>query len=322
MPGSLGALEVLVDGLFDYAGMFPPAALSFDEALAASVAFPHELKRPSLVGGDLVLSFEHLARVRADLLQRLGFDQRRSFIICVLGSALQNSADDNRALELNAVSQFNAEGAGSEAERRVVSYEIKLGAALQADHHALIEVLRRIQLGLQDQPLTIFVEPDLSGLSWDDVLESTCGVIQTINEDSTGARIGLKIRASGPTAVTPQKLCAVVSAVAAGQLHFKATAGLHHPIIERARYHNELGFLNLAAALAFKRHFGSAFEDRDVLACLTCEQASAYSFQNGLHWNQHVISENQIELLRQNFHFSIGSCSLHEPDQDLLRLFG
>lgn len=322
MPNSKGGLELLVDGLFDYAGMFPPASLSFDDALTAAISFPRELKRPALVASDFVVSFEHLSRLRAELLQRLGYAQERPFSICVLGSSLQSESDDERAAELADLVRFDSSEQSSKVRRAVVSYELKVGPALQADHHILLALLRRIQARLQDQRLSIFLEPDLSVARWKEVLETTCGAIQIVNSDSQGALVGLKVRASGPTAVSPHKLSAIIAAVAAAQLHFKATAGLHHPIVERARYQNELGFLNLAAALFLKRHYGSTMTDQDTLACLTCEQASHYRFEDGVAWKQYRISPSELNLIKKQFHFSVGSCSLHEPDQDLLRLFG
>ncbi len=47
------ALDALTNGLFDYAGMFPPAALSFPDALAESATFQQALSRPSIVGADM-----------------------------------------------------------------------------------------------------------------------------------------------------------------------------------------------------------------------------------------------------------------------------
>lgn len=314
-------LGLVVDGLFDYAGMFPPASLSFNDALAATLSFPRELKRPALVGSDIVLSFEHLSRVKSEILEEMGFDSKREFRVCVLGSAVQSVEGNGRAEELRSIVQFNRSAEASAIRKVVLSYEIKLAATAQQDHHALIETLRGIQARLQDQPLKIFLEPDLSGPAWQDTLQNICGLIQVINGETEGARVGLKVRASGPTAVTPAKLATVLSAVSSTQLHLKATAGLHHPIVERSRYQNELGFLNLTTALLFKRQLGSAFSERDTIACLTCDQPADYNFLDTLQWKQHRISPQDISRLRESFHFSVGSCSLHEPDQDLLRLF-
>ena len=322
MPGSKRALEVLVDGLFDYAGMFPPSSLSFDDAIIASASFSHELKRPSLVGADLVLGVEHLSRLRIELLQQIGFDSQRAFLVCVLGSTLAAAEEPSRADELKSLELFNRTEANSSIRRHIVSYELKLSQNLQTDHHSAVQRVSEIQSRLEKERLMIFLEPDLSVAAWESVLENICGVIKVVNDSSEGPRIGLKARASGPTAATPAKFAAIISEVATAQLHFKATAGLHHPIVERARYHNELGFLNMATALYLKRHLGSAFSNQDLLGCLTCEQSSAYRFEDELQWNEQRLSVRDLELLKENFHFSIGSCSLHEPDQDLLRLFG
>ncbi|MBN8549432.1 MAG: hypothetical protein J0M12_08970 [Deltaproteobacteria bacterium] len=322
MSSSKSALDTLVSGLFDFAGMFPPASLSFDDALVASSTFAHDLKRPFLVAADMVVGIEHLSRVRPELLHRLGFSTHKPFRIAVLGTPLSGSSDLSRSSELDLILQCNREDLQDAVKRQVLSYELKLTPAIQADSQALLESVRAIQLHLNSAPVKIFLEPDLSVPQWHAVLDIVCGVIKLINEESDSSRIGLKIRGSGPTAVSAAKLATIVQEVASAQLHFKATAGLHHPIVERSRYHNELGFLNLCCALFLRRQLGSAFPEKEVLACLSCERSSDFELNaTGLRWKSYHLNIPMIEELKANFHFSIGSCSLLEPDQDLLRLF-
>jgi hypothetical protein len=107
-------------------------------------------------------------------------------------------------------------------------------------------------------------------------------------------------------------------------LHFplKATAGLHHPIIEPVRYANRLGFINLCTALVIALAFGEKIPDSEILSCLEEEDASAFSFGSSLRWKQWEVSLEELWAYRKLVPITIGSCSLEEPDADLVRLFG
>jgi hypothetical protein len=44
--------------------------------------------------------------------------------------------------------------------------------------------------------------------------------------------------------------------------------------------------------------------------------------EDGFTWRGHTVSLEQLKKAQAAAHFSIGSCSLYEPDQDLGRLVG
>ena len=76
-------LDHAVRGLFDHAGMFPPAALSFEDALREAAVLPDVLARPDLLQNDLVLTPEHWAKVDDEALAAADYD--RTLHVCLVG---------------------------------------------------------------------------------------------------------------------------------------------------------------------------------------------------------------------------------------------
>lgn len=132
-----------------------------------------------------------------------------------------------------------------------------------------------------------------------------------------------KLRTGG---VTPAAIpgvgdvAAFLRACADRRLAFKATAGLHHPVLAmqpltydadapRAMTH---GFLNvfLAAALAWHG-------DRDLEPVLAETDPAAFRFDDRAHWRDRSLSAGQVREAREKFAHSFGSCSFEEPVRDL-----
>ncbi len=318
------ALEILVDRLFDYAGMFPPAALSFEEALATSAKLKSELRRPYLLASDIVLSFENLKKLEHEILQAAGFVPAQLLTVCALGTAFkirQDLISEQRLDELKEIQAFNAQKSSELVPIQVTSYEFKFEGSIQSDVQAVQVALRNIKSFLHEDHFRLCVEPDLSVEDWEQVLDKFCHILSDLNLHSIGPEVVLKVRGGGATAVNNHKLLKVVEQVCKYNLNLKATAGLHHPIIEKDRYQNSLGFLNLSVALYLKRALGSEFPAIEVLNCLFASSLEHFNFGQNLAWKEYQIPLEQLRSLKEQFPFSIGSCSLHEPDQDLARLF-
>jgi hypothetical protein len=79
-----------------------------------------------------------------------------------------------------------------------------------------------------------------------------------------------------------------------------------------------MGFLNVTAAVMLKRSLKSALSETALLRILTNSSYAAFSWKNGLQCGDYDISLAQVAAAKKLAHFSIGSCSLHEPDEDLL----
>ena len=139
-----------------------------------------------------------------------------------------------------------------------------------------------------------------------------------------------KIRTGGLTATAfpnPSQLGQFILACAEAQVPFKATAGLHHPLpaCYRLTYEPDSlsapmhGFLNVAIASAFS--YQHTIPASEVLGILKETSVEAFQFQvDGISWRHHSLDIAQIETARREFFRSFGSCSCQEPVDDLKRL--
>lgn len=304
------ALSALLAELVDYAGLFPPAALPFDEAFANYLAYRGRAAAWML--GPFVAP---LARLRdaADRARAADVDAP------VPLSALASGGDV--ADDLQTIAAFHARH-GDVA--RVAALELKLPET--AWHGNVRPLLDRYDAasdaaGLAE--LTPFGELPLT----DDALGALPALAAAVAERNAArtdrAPFGLKIRLGGATPadhppVAP--VARVVAAFARADVPFKATAGLHHPI----RHHNQAagadmhGFLNLFVA-AVLAHDGG---DADLAGHVLGEtDPTAFRFDDdGLAWRDRRASLDAVRAARAGFVRSIGSCSFEEPVHDLQAL--
>ncbi len=308
------SLTALVRGLFDYAGMYPPASLSFEEALAKSAGFRKTLRRPGMVAGDLVCGVERLDSLDAAHLGRAGWDLERPFKACALGPVLAGpgalAKEEQRAAAARAVA-FGAEG---KPKRAAVSYEVKCPVSHLSDPKTA-EALAAVRVGLGGYVGGLFLEPECPATEWPQAVETVFSVLSAMPEE---LRPALKVRCSGPAAIDGESLARVIAGAVDRGWRLKATAGLHHPIKER-RYDNRTGFLGLALAVRLRRALGPGFSTPLINGCLAADDPGHFDFlDGGAAWLKFRLSAAQLE---GRVGLTIGSCSLEEPDSDLARLF-
>jgi hypothetical protein len=315
------ALELLLERLFDYAGMFPPAALEIEKALIESAGFPRSLRRPAMVAANIVVVCDLLVKLESPLLKASGFVPGHPFEVASLGAPFkcaEGPGDRNRH-EMRTIREINA-GTG-ESGVRVGSYEVKIEGNASSWSDRLRDDLTELQQTLEDQKLNICIEPDFSLAGWDSDLQMLTTLLGEMNRSKRTSRMLLKVRGSGPTAVDNSKLARIVKEVTRANLGLKATAGLHHPVIEAERYGNRLGFLNLSVALAIGRAHGSAIDVTQIEECLETTSSSDFSFEDGVRWRGFEVPLSRLREIKSEYPFSIGSCSISEPDEDIARLF-
>jgi hypothetical protein len=294
------ALHVLLDGIIDYAGLFPPAALPMPAVVADYAAYLDGADRRML--GRFVVPVARLeeferAAAELDVLPRLPNDAWR--LSALVGADV--------AGDVKAIGEFNcrhaAEGAGAAA---IDSVELK--AATPAD---VVQVRDRLPVWVAPF-FEIPIDRDPSAL------------VDAIAQ--TGARA--KVRTGGVTAdaFPPAAPLArfLAECVRAG-VPFKATAGLHHPLRAEYRLTYEpdcargtmYGFLNVFLAAALLRagapaHAAEALlEERDPTALDVTDDAIAW---RGLRLDVEMLRETRRLAL------SFGSCSFEEPVADLRAL--
>jgi hypothetical protein len=301
MPTSR-ALGVLLDGIVDYAGLFPPAALDMDDAVAEYAEA--RTGKSAWMLGRFVLPAERLETFGRSLAGVQG-DRSDAWPLSAIVGA--------RPLEaLAQVEEFNRQQAASErgAVAIVDALEIKVDGAAALD--ALAPALPR------DLDVFIEVPAQADGAS----LEALVSRI---------AALGLraKIRTGGVTASAFPSPAVVARFMIVCQrfgVPFKATAGLHHPVCGDYRLTYEtssasarmFGFLNVALASAAVRE---GMAEADLVRLLQDNAPEAFAFTDeAAAWRGTPISMDVLIAARQIGLRGFGSCSFREPVADLATL--
>lgn len=309
-------LNQFLSKTFDFAGTFAPASLPFEAALIESASFSG-LKSDYLIANDFVTEFANLKELSSEILFKSGFKSTDSFKISILGQALSEDSTQN-IQQLDLIRQFNLQNSSHAPSPKVVSYEIKIEQQILSSATQLLQEIEKIIKNSKN--LNLAFEPDLSKENWQDVLLLTSKTLGLLKKTYTN-NISFKIRGSGPTAIDNLKVLAVIKTVIDNQLNFKATAGLHHPIIEKEKYNNNFGFLNLKIAYILRKIYATDFNDQLIFECLQNSQNDAFKIlPDKIVFKSFEITQKDLDLLSNNA-FSIGSCSIREPVADLKRLW-
>jgi hypothetical protein len=287
-------LHALVAGVVDYAGLFPPAALSMEDAVAdyaASLASPD-----AWVLGRFVLPAARLDELSATAAAHSG-PRTAPWRLSVLVA-------DDAASELAKIRAFNA----VHARGSVID-----AAELRASSLGALEPT----VAAFGAELTVFVELPVS----EEPREWLLAVKRA------GARA--KVRTGGVTAgafpTAPQLARFIVRCAELG-VPFKATAGLHHPLRseQKLTYAADapsatmFGFVNVFLAGAFAL---AGMNEHEVATLLDERDASAIIFGNdSVRWREHTITLDALRHARAAFALAFGSCSFREPIDDLRHL--
>jgi hypothetical protein len=285
------AIEALITGLVDYAGLFPPASLSMTEAVQRYRE--HSTGDDAWALGRFVVPASRLREFSTAFNDVCCGEREPPWGLSVLGSG--DVTADAASIERL------AQGAVS-----LDSLEVKVTSTAEAEQ-VLSDFAPGVDVFVEFEPgLTVKMLPVLSRF---------------------GARA--KIRTGGVVAgafPSVEVVAGFLVACARAKVAFKATAGLHHavrslypltyePGSERALMH---GFVNvfLAALLAYRGLSAS-----ELTATLAIEDASAFVFgADEIRWLRFRAGVDEIEALRREFALSYGSCSFLEPLDEVKKL--
>lgn len=300
---SSAALRTAFGGLIDYAGLFPPARLEMDAALAEYAAARRGANAWMLARFIVPESrLEELLQLAPDPLAL---------------SVIVDAPSDSRTWF----------AAVTDALARIARRKAS-GIAIESVELAVPQL--RSQRETYDAPIGQF-----SAAAARAGMDGLPSYIELPQDDRRAAllhgalaamkrhRLGAKIRCGGVTAQSVPAVYDVATFLrAAGEedVAFKATAGLHHAI----RGYNEQsgfmmhGFLNLLTAAALVE--SGAGED-DVIGALEDEDAGNFGFDaQGLRWRGTVFGEDALRGTRAKRFNSYGSCSFSEPVEELAAL--
>jgi hypothetical protein len=291
------SLHLLLANLFDYAGMFPPAALSFETALHETCSLAGTLTRPWMIASDIVLDTEHAHKLCG---VNLGaYSARSPFRVCVLAT------EDSERVREDATSLLR------KAPPVIIS-SIEIKTSIDS----LYETLEQYGPFCASHGVLLCVEPNLSVDGWRDDLTAAINALR-----ASPFHPALKCRLTGPTGISAERFTEAIIAANEGGVPLKVTGGLHHPIVEPVRYPFPMGFLNVSVAVMLHRCLGAQLSAKQLEEILTNQDAKAFTFGEQLGYRELRISLAELQRAKRGGHFTIGSCSLHEPDEDLSRVF-
>lgn len=301
-------LERATDGLFDYAGMFPPAALSFEDALTESARFPETLHDPELVAADMVLTPAALKKLDQDALHQAGF-AGRPCRICLVGVPVQDAVE-----MADRIKKFNLLRHHQNPPQRIDSLEVHFEDEGVRTIQQAVDGARHI-LGKKVQ---VYLEP-----KWDDErlaagFDGVMAIMDDLNDESPS--VGLKVRCAGPTKLSHIMLARCMAFCNNRSFPLKLTQGLHHAFAGDPKHGNQHGFLNCVFGLRLHRNTNMDLDE--LVACLMDDEPANFVWDQGIGWRGHRISMQSVVESAQSVPFTIGSCSIAEPDAELKELQG
>jgi hypothetical protein len=310
-------LHALLQGAIDYAGTFPPARLSLDEAVRNYARYRNEPEQWLL--GRFVHPASRLGELDAcaDL-----FQEGRPFCFSLVG---RGGASGDEWLAGIRTDRQAVESFRQRHLPQVVTnvYESKLP---EEPGPSWNDLLRTALTDLAER-WTGGVMPFFEFALGEKWRSSVPPVLAAIAEGAaaTGRPAGFKLRCGGLEAKafpSAEQVAFVLCACRDAGVPLKLTAGLHHPIRRfdagvGAPMH---GFVNVfvAGVLAHARKLGE-----DALRPVLEEETAgnfAFGTDGGVRWRDQAASFYEIVETRQSRLIAFGSCSFNEPLDDLRSL--
>lgn len=305
---SEAAARAAFEALIDYAGLYPPAELGVDAAVAEYGAARSGSAAWML--GRFIAGTRQSAGVVSAWKARGTGDSLQLSVIAAVERDARRWFDSLRGA-LDAVVALR-----TEPGVLVEALEIPLAAPVSSreSFEAPIAQLRAAldRMGLGDLP--VYVElPEHSRR--EELLPQAMAALARVH-------LHAKLRCGGIVAEAFPSVDAVagfIATAAAERVAFKATAGLHHPV----RHANAAtgfvmhGFLNLLAAATFAPS-SSAAELRHIVAE---EDPRAFAIgESGFAWRDRRAGPDELRQMRATAFVGYGSCSFSEPVEDLTAL--
>jgi hypothetical protein len=295
------ALRSLLTGLIDYAGLFPPAGLAMDAAIRNYESYRNGEYAWML--GRFIVPAARLEE-HAEAVRSAGIDAS-AWSLSVLATAGDAAA----------IARFNTETDRARAD------ELGAGGSGSID---VLEIKAAHAREIQDAAqafgggyqLYFETPPE----KWPSLLPATAV-----------AKARAKIRTGGEVAsAIPEesRVLEFLRIASERRLAFKATAGLHHPLraMQPLTYQPDSptgvmhGFLNVFCAAVLLWHEP---DRRQEAAWMLGERdADAITMDEAMTWHNSgvTLTAQQIEVARERFCISFGSCSFTEPIEDLRKL--
>jgi hypothetical protein len=279
------AIETLLFGLFDYAGLYPPASLDLRSAANNYLEYSHSGYACAL--GRFIVNLDRLEGFRS-----------------IAGASLKH-------FKLSVIASEDADwtslGAQINAGISIGAVEVKC-----SDPHVIECIAKGIPRGLEtyfEVPENASSEPALKAIR-------AAGVRAKL-------RLGGVMPQAIPTVTDVAQILKALSDLSlpfkatAGLHHpLRSTQPLtDQPQCPTAVMH---GFMNLSAA-ATLIYFGGSVDEAELL--LAEDDSAAWRIgEDSLQWRDRTWTKDQIATVRRKFFISIGSCSFEVPIHELASL--
>ena len=329
------SLRTFMNGLIDYAGLFPPADLPLNEAISEYIS---QIKSDN----SQMLSRFIIHTSKLDELDEFLplFEDIGPLRISVLGGG--GNSDDEY---LNKINQ-NITNINDYREKHGNKIEIDVIECKMPTNSPAKSTMEKATTSLNKNGLTHyheFAELPYVGInysteqdesSWEQDITPTVKLISKLDNAGIKLRCGGIVKEAFPSV---EQVAAMIQTCVIIGVPMKFTAGLHHPIRHFADEYDEYmhGFINTFGAGVFATTFPKPKNSQEkyrmfiLLSHMIDDQnAENFSFTNdSMTWKvgddrdtQFEIDAETIENARKNGMISYGSCSFQEPIDDLTQL--
>ncbi len=288
--------RILLSGVIDYAGLFPPSQVTMQEAVLNYATYRNS--NYGWILGRFILPVSRLDEFLETASDFVTHDGRNTWRLSVLAGE-----DINETVRL--ITDFNRD---NESGVTIDMLEVKANTLSKIEN-------------------TVSVLPDeVSAYFEISTGESFVDLVTALALSGQNA----KIRTGGVTNddfPSSRDIIRFVRTCMAANVPFKATAGLHHPIkcFKPLTYAPDApqgtmhGFLNTLLMTAFARE---SFRPSLLEELMEEEFEEVFSFSEaGVAWrSEYFLTTGHLRLLRMRGMHSFGSCSFEEPVGDLQAL--
>jgi hypothetical protein len=287
------SVKTLLREIVDYAGLFPPAALSMPEAVVNYATYKNS--NYSWMLGRFVVPIGRLDEFHENARDFFSRDSKSVWKLSVIGN-------EDIYSTVRAIDEYNAVNSPGSI---IDSLEVRASST---------EAIEKIAEAVPQSLATYFEIPT------GDELSDLVSALAVNNQRA-------KLRTGGVTAdLFPDSSTIIrfIRTCLAANIKFKATAGLHHPIrcFKPLSYEANApkgtmhGFLNVFMASGFAYE---GFRPAVLEEVLEEEFEEVFEFDdNGVYWQkEHFLNLQQLDKLREKGIISFGSCSFDDPIADL-----
>lgn len=320
------SVRALLEGIVDYAGLFPPAKLDMEPAVQNYMEYLASDYAWML--GKFVCS-----RVRIEEALTAFKAKSNSNIVefSMIGVYREERTDFLEQLKADAIFAQSIEDR-TDGMYRIPSYEIKLPDSVtkKLPSWAIYELISEAsQTILEKAPnlTSIYFETDLKS-DWKNAIANVLDGIFRYRQVNSVAdnelQCGFKLRCGGARPEDHPAIDLVETAVRYtknASIPMKFTAGLHHPI----RHYDETmkvkkhGFLNVFLASILHNIYN--LNEENLKNLIAEEVSDNFHFSDhGLRWMSYQALTHQVQNARKDVVISFGSCSFLEPTEDLVAL--